>query len=89
VTVEFGSVLSAIGTIIVGLLGLLLKMINGLRNDFEKGLDEQSSQFNRHLEAVKDELLAKVSIPECAKDMKYLQKEIIMDVKELIREVKP
>lgn len=82
---ETGSILSIIGTLIVVLLGFLLTMIKNVRSD----LVLMDDRMDKHLEKVKNELLEKVSIPTCLKDMKILQREIITDVKDLIREVKP
>jgi hypothetical protein len=73
-------VLSIIGTLVVGLLGFLLKMISGVRQDLinmEERLDEK-------IESTNNRVLEKVARPDCIRDMDIVR----IDIKEAIRDIK-
>jgi hypothetical protein len=77
---EISAVLTLVGSINIFLLGLLLTAIKNVRGDMV-GLEER---IEKHVDHTKEELIDKIGTPQCDKAMKLLQKEIVLDMKELI-----
>ena len=82
--VEMSHVLSIIGTLVVGLLGFLLKMISGVRSD----LISMEERLDNKIDITNEKIIEKVARPDCVREMDTIRsdiKETIRDIKELNR----